>query len=112
MSKCSGNYDLLVYLVITKCIPLLLYLTEVLLLGNRDLSSLDNCINRATGKMFNLHSSEDIMYVKNLYGLTHLTAVVKSGSESFYQSLHDSCMMSSLFLRLCFDYSDHWTCVN
>ena len=71
------------------CLPFLLYASEAeavsLSIGN--IHSLDNCLNRAVHRIFNVNASDGIADIRRFIGLYKLKNIIEKRCAKFYDQL-------------------------
>jgi len=67
--------------------PYILYATEALPLSNRIISMLDNCVSKATAKIFSVTHGDNIMSVRKLVNLPRLTEIIEKRKQIFMDRL-------------------------
>ena len=77
LSKCHSQDSelILVHLLKTTCTPLLLYCIEVMPFKASDFKSLDNCINVAVMKIFNVQSAVNVNNIRHIFNLNSIESV-------------------------------------
>jgi len=80
----GANSELItVELMISYCMPFILYATEALPLSNRIISMLENCVSTAAAKFFSVTHSDNIMSVRQLVNLPRLTEIIVKRKQKF-----------------------------
>jgi len=84
----GANSELVtVELMKSYCMPFILYATEALPLSNRTISMLDNCVSKATAKIFSLTNGDNIVSVRQLVNLPRLTEIIEKRKQKFMDRL-------------------------
>ena len=84
----GANSELItVELMISYCMPFILYATEALPLSNRIISMLENCVSTAAAKFFSVTHSDNIMSVRQLVNLPRLTEIIEKRKQKFMDRL-------------------------
>ena len=73
----GANSAVTVELMESYCMPFILYATEALLLSNRIITKLDNCVSTATAKIVSVTHEDNIMSVRQLVNSPRLTEIIE-----------------------------------
>jgi len=104
-AKSKRSEIVTVELMKSYCIPFILYATEALCLPKGILNMLDNCtINKALCKIFNVHTSDCIVTLRNFLHLPKLEVNIENRKVNSYTGY---CQLKSLMY--CLKYKP-WTC--
>jgi len=79
------------------CLPFILYATEAISLNKRSVKKLDDCIQRAVGKIFNVKDNNNIAVVRQSCDLPFIGKIIECRREKFISKLLDSQFLSCLF---------------
>ena len=88
------------------CLPVLLYASESALPCNADVRSLDNCINLVTFKIFGLSGKDNILHVRECFGLINLNKVIIKRRINFMDSLFYNPLFMTLIKVVYSDFAD------
>ena len=83
----SASEEVVLKLVTSKCLPLLLYGTEVMQLNRSDLKSLDFIVNRFLMKLFRTTNMHVIDECRKMFGVTLPSDLVASRTTRFLSQL-------------------------
>jgi hypothetical protein len=79
----NASAEVIIELVKKKCLPLLLYASEVLPFNSSDFKSLDYVINCAIRKIFLTNSNEVILYCREIFGIASARDIVSNRRKVF-----------------------------
>jgi len=82
------------------CLPFLLYASEAVSLSIGNIHSLDNCLNRAVHRIFNVNASDGIADIRRFIGLYKLENIIEKRCAKFYDQLLCNSDGSHLFLLM------------
>jgi len=80
------------------CLPLLLYASESVSLTPSQLHELNNCINRAVFRIFDVSNGYTVKDIRNFVGLDDVAKIVEKRLIKFMDRLIDSHVYGDLFL--------------
>jgi len=80
------------------CLPLLLYASESVSLTTSRLHELNNCINRAVFRIFDVSNGYTVKDIRNFVGLDDVARIVEKRLIKFMDRLIDSRVYGDLFL--------------
>ena len=88
-SRCKSQNSELVTVELLKsyCLPFLLYASEAVSLSIGNIHSLDNCLNRAVHRIFNVNASDGIADIRRFIGLYKLENTIENRCAKFYDQL-------------------------
>jgi len=75
--KAPNSELVIVQLLKSYCLPFLLYASEAVSPSHSIVHSLDNCINRAVVKIFNVTSSDCVQTIRHSVGLLHVLDLIE-----------------------------------
>jgi len=97
-SKAANSEMVAVELLKSYCLPLSLYASESVSLTPSQLHELNNCINRAIFRIFDVSNGYAIKDIRNFVGLDDVAKIVDKRLIKFMDQLIDSRVYGDLFL--------------
>ena len=79
----NASAEVIIELVKKKCLPLLLYASEVLPFNSSDFKSLDYVINCAIRKIFLTNSNDVVLYCREIFGIASARDIVSNRRKVF-----------------------------
>ena len=79
----NASAEVIIELVKKKCLPLLLYASEVLPFNSSDFKSFDYAINCAIRKIFLTNSNEVVLYCREIFGIASARDIVSNRLKVF-----------------------------
>ena len=86
-SKAANSEIITVELMKSYCLPYVTYACEALPFNKTDINNLDNLINRALCRIFNVHTSESITSLRNYLGLSRMSVTIERRRLRFMDRL-------------------------
>jgi len=85
LSKCSfASSELIsVFLLQKICIPILTYAFEIINVPVSYINRLDNLINNAIRRIFNISAAENILYIRHVFGIPNVESTRKKRASKF-----------------------------
>ena len=101
----SGSSEIIcINLLKAYCLPLLLYATEAISPGQREIKTLDKLIDRAFSKIFNSFDPNIISTMRAVFGLESLCSLVYARRSGFIASLLSKQLYFVKCLHSCSSY--------
>ena len=86
-SKSANSELVTVYLMKMYCLPIILYCLEVLPVNTTSINALDNCINQAVFKIFNVRDKSNIQVIRQMIEVEDTKCLIVRRANKFLNSL-------------------------
>lgn len=86
-SKSANSELITVYLIKMYCLPIILYCLEVLPVSATSINALNNCINQAVFKIFNVSDKTNIQFIRKMIELDDISSLIANRASKFLNSV-------------------------
>ena len=69
------------------CLPIILYCLEVLPVSATSINALNNCINQAVFKIFNVSDKTNIQFIRKMIELDDISSLIANRASKFLNSV-------------------------